>query len=166
MKMKKRIYLSILIAAVFSFAAEAQIKAGNDAPDFTMTLSTGETVQLSSYAAKGEAVLLHFWATWCPPCRAELPGIDALEKRLEKSHSSLKVLCVCVGDEEKSRAAFMKKNGYTFTGGLDADGTAASLYGVSGIPMSVIIGKDGKVQKVHLGRMSEEELKRFAAGYE
>ena len=56
------------------------------APDFSLTLSTGETVRLSDY--QGKAVLLHFWATWCPPCRAELPELNKLAAELAKSPDS------------------------------------------------------------------------------
>lgn len=165
MKTYKRIYLAILSAAMLSLAAAAQVKTGAKVPDFALRLSTGQTVKLSSYKESGKAVLLHFWATWCPPCRAELPEIDSTAKRLD-GNSRLAVLCVCVGDEEKNRAAFMQQNGYTFTGGLDADGTIAAAYGVSGIPTSVLIGADGKVQKVHVGRMSPKELANFIKEYE
>lgn len=161
--MKTKRYLLLLLIACVSFAACAQPKTA--APDFELLLSTGERVKLSSYKNEGKAVMLHFWATWCPPCREELPEIDDMAKRFASSRR-LALLCVCVGDEEKKRSAFMQKNGYTFTGGLDATGAIASLYGVSGIPTSVLIGADGKIQKVHIGRMSHKDMEDFTRGYD
>jgi len=165
MKQKKLIVAGILLvlAAAGSFAQKVQ--EGTSAPDFELVLSTGKKVQLS--AMKGKAVLLHFWATWCPPCRRELPGMDALAKKIDAKGKDSKIvfLGVCVSDEEKNRADFMKKNGYTFTGGLDQTGAVAGKYGVQGIPTSVLISPDGKIEKLQVGAMSESQLDDFVKKY-
>lgn len=166
MKRFKRVCLLMILCASFSFALGAQTNEGDKAPDFDIVLSNKKSVSLSSYAKEGKAVLLHFWATWCPPCREELPYINSAEKRLRVSGSNLAVLCVCVNDKEENRDAFMEKYGYTFTGGLDQKGSIASLYEVVGIPTSVLIGEDGMVKRVHTGRMSERMLKSFIEEYE
>lgn len=148
-------------------AAFAQtIRRDSIAPDFSITLSSGETKKLSDY--KGKAVLLHFWATWCPPCRAELPEMNALSERLQAQGEEAKLafLAVCVSDTEKSRSDFMKKNSYTFPGGLDPKGEIASLYGIQGIPASILISADGTVLDIHVGRMTKYMLDSFIEGYE
>jgi len=109
---------SFLIASAIAIAAASPIfaqsvKEGKTAPDFSITLSTGQQVKLSDY--KGKAVLLHFWATWCGPCRVELPEMNAFASKLDSS-SRIAFLAVCISDTEKSQSAFMKKNnkiGYT-----------------------------------------------------
>ena len=130
-------------------SAKSQTQAAI-APDFSLTLPTGETVALSDY--RGKAVLLHFWATWCPPCRAELPELNKLAAELAKSpDSKLEFLAVCVSDEEASRVKFMSQNGYSFKGGLDASGE--------------IISPDGKIEKRHVGAMNKAQLAAFVSGY-
>lgn len=154
----------ILCVSVLSLSAQA-VKEGSTAPDFTIQLANGPKTTLSSL--KGQAVLVHFWATWCPPCVRELPGMDKLAKKIAaQKNPKLVFIGICVSDEEKSRADFMKQNKYTFPCGLDADGTiAANKYGVSGIPSSFLVSPDGKIIKQHIGMMSENELATFVKGY-
>lgn len=166
MKQKKLFPIIILVALIAASSAFAQnIREGAAAPDFTLTLSTGKQVKLSDY--KGKAVLLHFWATWCPPCRAELPEMNKLAAKLAgKKDAKLTFLAVCVSDQEKSRADFMKKNNYTFTGGLDKDDSIAGKYAVQGIPTSILISPDGKIEKIRVGAMSPSGLAGFISAYE
>lgn len=158
---------SFLIASAIAIAAASPIfaqsvKEGKTAPDFSLTLSTGQQVKLSDY--KGKAVLLHFWATWCGPCRVELPEMNAFASKLDSS-SRIAFLAVCISDTEKSQSAFMKKNNYTFPGGLDKDGSIAGSYFIQGIPTSILISPDGKIEKIRVGAMSPAELQRFVGKY-
>jgi peroxiredoxin len=166
MKHNKLFAAIILAALIAASSVSAQtIKEGASAPDFQLTLSTGKQVKLSDY--RGKAVLLHFWATWCPPCRAELPEMNKLAVKLAgKTDAKLTFLAVCVSDQEKSRADFMKKNNYTFTGGLDTDSSIAMKYGVQGIPTSILISADGKIEKMNVGAMSASGLADFISAYE
>ncbi|MGP1457787.1 MAG: TlpA family protein disulfide reductase [Treponema sp.] len=170
--MKQKILLfALIVMFLVPFASCSKQKAGSGAssqtqaaPDFSLTLSTGENVRLSDF--RGKAVLLHFWATWCPPCRAELPEMNKLAESLAADpESKLEFLAVCISDEETSRAQFMSKNGYTFKGGLDARGEVASLYRVQGIPSSFIISPDGSIERRHVGAMSKAQLADFVSGY-
>jgi peroxiredoxin len=138
---------------------------GDAAPDFTLKMSDGSTTTLSDL--QGKAVLLHFWATWCPPCRRELPGMNELAEKLasQGTSSRLQFVAVCVSDTEKKRAAFMDDNEYTFPGGLDERGQIANKYGVQGIPTSVLISPSGKILKVSVGAMSEKQLADFVSDY-
>ena len=155
------IVLAIALAASSPLFAQS-VKEGNTAPDFSLTLSTGQQIKLSDY--KGKAVLLHFWATWCGPCRAELPEMNAFASKLDSS-SRIAFLAVCISDTEKSRDAFMKKNNYTFPGGLDKNGSIAASYFIQGIPTSILISPDGKIEKIRVGAMNPAELKRFVEKY-
>lgn len=160
-----RIFAALAAALLIttSSAYAQDIKEGAQAPDFTLTLSTGKQVKLSDY--KGKAVLLHFWATWCPPCRKELPEMNKLAEELSASKNRLTFLGVCVSDDEKSRSAFMTKNNYTFTGGLDKDGSIAGKYSVEGIPTSILISPEGKIEKINVGAMSSSGIASFVKAY-
>ncbi|MCR5288365.1 MAG: TlpA family protein disulfide reductase [Treponema sp.] len=164
----KHILLSVLCITVCTATLSAQKalpKVGDAAPTFTIKLDSGKTVTLADY--KGKAVLLHFWATWCPPCRVELPHMDKLAKRLtENNNSKLAFVAVCVSDSEKNRTTFMKKNGYSFDGGLDTLDTIGLNYGITGIPTSVLISPDGKIEAIQVGAMSEGKLTQFISAYD
>ena len=167
MKRQNKYFFTVIFVMVFlAVTASAQsVKKGTLAPDFSLTLPDGKAVNPASY--RGKALLLHFWATWCPPCRAELPEMNKLaEKLASETDSKLAFLAVCVSDSEKSRSAFMKKNNYTFTGGLDASGAIAKKYGVFGIPASFLISPDGKIEDVFVGAMTPEKLASFVSAYE
>ena len=166
--MKRPIRMFFILLTLFCCivsATYAQPKVGSKAPDFTITLSNGTKTSLSSL--KGKAVLVHFWATWCPPCVRELPGMDKLAKKLSsQKNPKLVFIGICVSDEEKNRADFMNKNKYTFPCGLDSDGSvAANKYAVSGIPTSVLVGPDGTVLDIKVGMMTEDELAKFVKKY-
>lgn len=162
----KKIGAFVMMAALSCALYAQKVKIGAPAPDFAVTLSeSGKNVRLSDY--KGRAVLLHFWATWCPPCRLELPEMDSLSKQLmgQGEDAKLSFLAVCISDTEKSRAAFMKQNGYSFPGALDARGAVAKLYGIQGIPTTILISPEGTVLDVHVGMMQKEQLDAMVKDY-
>ncbi|MCI1208888.1 MAG: TlpA family protein disulfide reductase [Treponema sp.] len=154
-------FMIMVPAGIFAYGPAK----GSVAPDFTLKMSDGSTTTLSSL--QGKAVLLHFWATWCPPCRRELPGMNELAKKISSQGKSgkLQFVAVCVSDTEKNRASFMDENDYTFPGGLDSTGKIASLYGVQGIPTSVLISPSGKILNIAVGAMSESQLANFVSDY-
>jgi thiol-disulfide isomerase/thioredoxin len=148
-----------VIAAVLLLSGSAGVWAKpadkTKAPSFTIVLSDGTKKSLSDYA--GKTLLLHFWATWCPPCVHELPLLDALAKKTA-GRKDFAFLAVCVSDTESSRAAFMKKNGYTFSGGLDTNDAAAYAYGIQAIPASFLISPDGIILESYVGALPESKL--------
>jgi len=124
-----------------------QIPTGQfEAPDFTLKDLKGKDVTLSSL--KGKLVFLNFWATWCPPCRAEMPSMQTLYEKYEDK--GLVILAVNLREDKKTVEKFLKKNGYTFPVVLDSEGAVGGgMYGVSGIPTTYFIGSDGYI----LGRL-------------
>ena len=162
-KIKFNVVVLFTLFALASPCFSQSIKKGDTAPDFSITLSTGETVKLSDY--KGTALLLHFWATWCPPCRLELPEMENLYKKITTEDAKLKFLAVCISDTEKNRETFMSENNYTFTGGLDSDNSIGFKYRIQGVPTSILISSDGKIEKVVVGMMSSSQLKEFVKDY-
>ena len=124
------------------------IKEGMEAPDFTVEMFDGSTVKLSDL--KGKVVLLNFWATWCPPCRAELARVekDIIEKFKGKEFVFLPI---SRGEKREDVAAFREKMSYTFPMGLDTDQSIYSKYAVTYIPRNFLIDKDGKVVLASVG---------------
>lgn len=121
---------------------------GKAAPLFTLNSLSEEPVALSDHLGK-DVVVLDFFATWCPPCRASLPHIASLSA--EFADKPVAVYAVNVGEPAKIVEDYFKQNGLQLHALLDESGLAAEQYGVSGIPHQVIIGKDGTIQYVNIG---------------
>ncbi len=115
---------------------------GVSAQDFVLPALTGSDVKLSDY--KGKVVFLNIWATWCPPCRDEMPSMESLYRRLKGRNFEL--LAVSIDrDAEKAVRPFTAKYGLTFPVLLDPEGKTYRLYGLTGVPESFIIDKSGVV---------------------
>jgi len=119
------------------------------APDFNLQTLDGRVVKLSDL--KGKVVLVDFWATWCPPCRASLPHIQRLSDDRSMAYHGLKVLAINSEPETSQVQAFLQSQNFTFTVPMDAGGKTASSYGVSAIPATFLIGRDGVIRKRWVG---------------
>lgn len=137
-------------------ANESKINLMNDY-DFTLEDLNGNEVKLSSL--KGKKVFLNFWATWCPPCRAEMPDIEKLYQ--ETKDSELVILAVNVGEDKKAAQDFMNSNNYNFTVLLDENGEVSRLYQVTGIPTSYFIDTEGFLGDGVSGAISLESMKEY-----
>lgn len=127
----------------------APIAAGKLASDFKLTDLKGRTVSLS--ALHGKVVFLNIWATWCAPCRDEMPSIESLYQKFNKDKDFV-VLAVSQDTAgPKVVVPFVEKNKLTFTVLLDPQNQVGDAYGVSGIPETFIIGRDGRIVAHHLG---------------
>jgi thiol-disulfide isomerase/thioredoxin len=120
------------------------------APDFTLTSLSGESVSLSDY--RGTAVMVNFWATWCPPCRAEMPLIQSYQDKYE---DELVVLAVNGGDTTEQVQNFAEANELTLTFLLDPEVSVALLYQVRGFPTSLFIDSQGMLQATHIGELDK-----------
>lgn len=116
------------------------------APDFKAETVDGKTFVLSEQ--KGKVVLLNFWATWCGPCVGEMP---AFEKLYSEYGEKIAILAVDCAEDKDTVKQFVSDNGYTFPIAYDTEGAISAKYPTSGIPYTLVIGKDGKVQKTFLG---------------
>jgi len=114
------------------------------APDFTLSNMHGAPVSLTDY--RGKVVILNFWATWCPPCRAEMPSMEQLYRKMKGDDFVL--LAVNVDKNGQSAvASFAKKISLSFPVLLDKNQNVADLYRVMGIPQTFIINKNGEIVK-------------------
>lgn len=128
------------------------------APDFELVNLEGEKVKLSNY--RGHAVLINFWATWCGPCRIEMPAIQA---RFEQYSPELVILAVDNDESQEIVSAFVDELGLTFTILLDFGADIQDLYQIRGYPSSYFVDANGIIQVVHIGIMTESQLDGYLA---
>jgi peroxiredoxin len=133
------------------------LKIGAKAPDFELKTLTGETVKLSSL--KGKKVMLNFWATWCPPCKAEMPE---MEKFYKESGKDIVILAVNI-DPQLDVKGFVGKNGITFPILLDADDHVNETYQILSIPTTYFINSKGVIQNKFTGGMNEAAMKKYTS---
>ncbi len=132
---------------------------GKPAPPFTLKGVKGSTVSLASY--KGKVVLLDFWATWCRPCRIEMPRVEALHKEFKAK--GLVVFGVNFAEEIATVKGFLAQNPYTMPILLDPNGEVSRLYQADAIPTLVVIGRDGKISAYYRGVREENVLREALA---
>lgn len=131
--------------------------------DFTLKDQYGNTHTLSDY--KGKTVFLNFWATWCPPCRAEMPDIQKIYESYKKDEDDSLVILGVAGPsqgQEKSKQGvidFLEENGYTYPVLMDMTGEQFMNYGVYALPTTYMIDKDGNVFGYVSGQISEEMMR-------
>jgi peroxiredoxin len=130
---------------------------GNPAPDFTLSTLEGEPVKLSDY--KGKKVILNFWATWCPPCKAEMPHMQNFYE--QNKDNGIEIVAVNLTNLDNGKNAienFAKDNQLTFSIPLDEKGTIGMQYQAFTIPTSYIIDSTGVITKKIVGPMDESMM--------
>jgi cytochrome c biogenesis protein CcmG, thiol:disulfide interchange protein DsbE len=128
---------------------EAPVAAGPKAADFKLENLDGSTVSLTQFA--GKVVFLNIWATWCGPCREEMPSMETLYNELKENKD---FVMLAVSQDEKGRTAvapYVAKNGYHFTILLDPENKVGNSYDVSGVPETFIIDRKGRIVAHHMG---------------
>lgn len=143
--------------------AQTETEDGSDkvkAPDFTMLDYDGNEVKLSELF--GKPIVLNMWASWCPPCKAELPDFEAAYKDNEKNGGTVRFLMVDLTDGERETKetadAFLAENGYTFPVYYDLDYSAAYTYGIRSIPMTLFVDADGYIADDYVGQINAQTL--------
>ncbi len=134
------------------------IEIGEPAPNFTLEDLEGNKVSLKDYEGK-KVVYLNFWASWCPPCRQEMPDLNKLYE--ENKDDEFIVLAVNVGESEKTVKKFIEENGYTFPVLLDITQEVGITYNTFSIPTSIMIDKEGKIRTYRPGFMTYEQMKEM-----
>lgn len=139
---------------------QIKVAEGFRAPDITaIDVQTGQTVKLSDL--RGQPVFVNFWATWCGPCKIEMPAMEALYK---ESGPKLRILAVgqTPWETKEQLATFAKNLGLTFPILYD-EGAAAEAYGVVGVPTSYFMDGEGIIKAIYPGLLSEEKMRTLAA---
>ncbi len=174
----KAVYLLIILVIVIigAYAAYAPLAKKADkpqpklagpagpaekAPDFTVTDQNGGKVSLSSMS--GKPVIVNLWATWCGPCKTELPDFQEAAAKYSGSITFMMVNLTDGDETVDTVRKFMKDNGYTFPVYYDTEQSAAKAYDVTGIPTTVFIDPRGNIVLKQIGMLSKEELQEGIA---
>ena len=146
----------LLLAAALLAACGAAPAArlGSPAPDFTLKTPEGAPVQLSQL--KGKPVFVNFWATWCGPCREEMPAMQELYERY--ADQGLVILAINMEEDAARVQRWINEGGFTFTFVLDSDGEQVKRYNVNAAPTSYFVGRDGVIRDLKLGQISRAEM--------
>lgn len=158
--MKRRFLLVLaflVLASLGTGCGASKAKTGTDvgslAPGFALKDLNGKSVNLASL--RGKPVFLNFWATWCPPCRAEMPD---LQKMYEKYASKMHFVAVNARESKGTIAEFLKANGYSFPVLLDSSGSVLNTYRVTGIPTSFVLDSQGIIRGKQVGMLQASQM--------
>jgi thiol-disulfide isomerase/thioredoxin len=128
------------------------------APDFTLDTLDGKKVTLSEL--RGKIVIINLWATWCPPCRAEMPALENAYEQYKDSEVIILGLNVTNQDSEKDIPPFLKEFGLTFPILLDRDGSVSTLYQLKALPTTYFVNREGIIRTVVIGGPMNETFIR------
>ncbi len=167
-KKKRRLLFRISILSLFliaigfmlyqNFTEDRElITAGDKAPDFVLETLSGEKVQLSDY--RGQGVFLNFWATYCPPCKKEMPFMENQYQYFKDK--GVQVLAVDVGEPKVTVKSFVNEYGLSFPVPMDQDKDVLNAYGVGPIPVTFLINKDGVVEDRITAGLTEEDIRKY-----
>jgi thiol-disulfide isomerase/thioredoxin len=162
MLMLKKISVFFILSMALSFGCTSKSAQTDSAPaDFTLQDISGKSVTLSDY--KGKVVLLEFWATWCPPCRASVPGLEKLHKLYKDKGLVVLAVSMDEGGWDVVRS-FVKEYGITYAV-LKGTEDVAVHYQVRSIPMLIVLNREGKISKQYLGFGNDEDLEKDIKAY-
>lgn len=147
MKGLKSIVLGALLTVFSATGIASSGLAGQAAPDFVLKSSTGENLRLSEH--RGDVVMINFWATWCGPCRQEMPLLDDLYARYQRVGFSL--LGVNIDDDSRRAMEMIEDLGVTFPVLFDSSKQVSKLYEVEAMPVTILVDREGVVRHVHHG---------------
>ncbi len=163
------VVIALVAAVVF---AGGDTDAGNTSKDFTGNTSgdsaaefvlpnfDGETVRLSDF--RGQGVVVNYWASWCLPCLAELPGFEQVYQR---NRGAVTFLGINLADDPSSALSVVAQTGITYPLAVDADGVTFNAFGGYAMPTTVFISPDGEVLELYGGPLTAEELEARVETY-
>ena len=145
----------VILLSLFVCCPGYAIETGQDAPDFSLTDLSGKEVSISEF--KGKVIILDFFASWCPPCKKEVPDFIELQKTY--GDKDFTMLGVSLVDQAETKG-FAKKTGINYPVLVD-DNTASEKYGpMPSIPTTFVIGKDFKIAKIYIGYRSKDVFEK------
>ena len=149
--MKKIISIIFLMISLVSFSNSAQ------APNFNLKDQYGVVHSLENY--KGKVIFLNFWATWCPPCKKEMPDVESIYKEYGENKKDVIILGVN-SEKENEVKKFLKDKGYTFPTVIDENSEVMRKYFIQAFPTSFVIDKEGNIYGYVMGGLTKEQIKQ------
>ncbi|HLT92844.1 MAG TPA: TlpA disulfide reductase family protein [Woeseiaceae bacterium] len=147
MKGSKLVLLGFVLALAATAVSASVALVGKPAPDFALKSATGENLRLSEY--RGDVVMINFWATWCGPCRQEMPLLDELYSRYQRV--GFQLLGVNIDDDSGKAMNMIRELGVSFPVLFDAGKTVSREYQVDAMPVTILVDRSGTVRHVHQG---------------
>jgi len=148
------ILIGLLVYQIMSRSKENA--AADGIVNFKLVSVDGKEYSLLDF--KGKKVLLNFFATWCPPCRAEIPDFE----RFHRENKDVVLIGINIQEDKATVEEFLSSMGVTYPVLLDRDGKVSTQFGIEGIPTTFLIDKNGKIVAKNVGMMTYEQLKNFA----
>jgi peroxiredoxin len=145
-----------------------EVKLHEPMPDFSLPDANGQMVKLSEVSRNNHIVMINFWASWCVPCRMEMPDFEKLYGA--QKTKGFTILAINEDKEREKADAYLKSKPVTFPILIDADGTIAKRFGIEALPTTILVGRDGKVLRViegvepYLEFVVENELREKSHG--
>jgi peroxiredoxin len=161
--MLKPTILFIVVAAAASACGGGElgsIRVGEEAPVFRLANLRGERVSLRDF--RRGTTLVNFWASWCDPCKKEVPLLNELQQSL--AASGVTIVGVSVEEPREAVDAFVRKHQIAYPVLLDSDGSISRRYGLIGLPLNVIVDREGLVSMVKAGIVDEPMIAALRAG--
>lgn len=158
--MKKRerrtaVAVAFLLLLIASPATGGPPSPGAPAPDFRLSDADGRTVRLSDL--RGDVVILHFWATWCPHCVAEMPLLQEVARDYDPR--GVRVLAINLGEPRKRVARYLDEHSLDLRVLFDARGRVAEKYGVVGLPATIVVDPEGRVlRQITMGSLDRAQI--------
>ncbi len=155
-KNSRMLYIGLFVTFAVTVSLATSAVAGKlegPAPDFTLKSRSGENLKLSEF--RGDVVMINFWASWCGPCRQEMPLLDAMYERYQPMGFTL--LGVNVEEDSSKAAALLEEIPVKFPILFDDQNTVSQLYNLVAMPSTVFVDRDGNVRYVHLGYQAGDE---------
>jgi len=149
----RKVIAASVAALSLSLPALAGSSSGGPAPAFTLASRAGQDVSLQQY--RGNVVMINFWASWCGPCRQEMPLLESIYKKYNKMGFTM--LGVNVEPDSNAANDWLKATPVSFPILYDRDSKVSKLYDVAGMPSTVIIDRSGKVRVLHRGYKPGDE---------
>jgi peroxiredoxin len=128
----------------------ASVMISKSAPEFTLPALSGDTVSLADYRGK-KTVVVSYWASWCGPCKVELPELREFYKRYHKADANFEILAISIDEEKANAGKYAAAEKLPFPILFDPQSKTADAYSVEGIPTTFVIDKDGKIVHAHVG---------------
>ena len=144
---RSRLFAGLIFCALASLSLASSDLSGQPAPDFALKSATGENLRLSEY--RGDVVMINFWATWCGPCRQEMPLLDELYSRYQRVGFNL--LGVNIDDDSGRAMKMIDELGVSFPVLFDSRKEVSELYDVEAMPVTVLVDREGTIRYVHHG---------------